>query len=208
MTSPPPIDEPPSLELQRLLAHVERLRTSPCSDCGRAICGHEALFDVALGGQDTPRCLDCLARAMGRESRELRDQLAEHLRRRECYGLAWRLESRRETSPSDAHPDCLWPNVACEPPSPAPPVAAVAPIEPARDAPPVALARWDAGDLGCGDLVLRLRLLLREMPPGSVLELVAQDPGAPADLPAWCGLTGHTLVAHRHPTYWIRRKEN
>ncbi len=28
--------------------------------------------------------------------------------------------------------------------------------------------------------------------PGQVLRLVALDPGAPADIPAWCRMTGHT----------------
>jgi tRNA 2-thiouridine synthesizing protein A len=43
--------------------------------------------------------------------------------------------------------------------------------------------------------------------PGQALHLVALDPGAPADLPAWCRLTGHRLVAAEHPNYLIQRKE-
>jgi tRNA 2-thiouridine synthesizing protein A len=68
-------------------------------------------------------------------------------------------------------------------------------------------AIWDAGDLGCGDLVLQLRLRIEGLPPGAVLRLVARDPGAPADLPAWCRLTGHRLLAAEHPVYLIQRKE-
>lgn len=68
-------------------------------------------------------------------------------------------------------------------------------------------ASFDAGDMGCGDLVLELRLRLAPMRAGEVLHVVARDPGAPEDLPAWCGLTGHTLMQARHPDYWIRRKE-
>lgn len=68
-------------------------------------------------------------------------------------------------------------------------------------------AEWDAGDLGCGELVLELRHRLAAMTPGQVLRLVARDPGAPADVPAWCRLTGHTLVFQQHPMYEIRRKE-
>ncbi|MBI3098170.1 MAG: sulfurtransferase TusA family protein [Planctomycetes bacterium] len=67
---------------------------------------------------------------------------------------------------------------------------------------------WDAGDMGCGDLVLELRLRLRAMKPGEVLRVTARDPGAPEDLPAWCGLTGHALVSANHPVYLIRRKED
>ena len=68
-------------------------------------------------------------------------------------------------------------------------------------------AAWDAGDMGCGDLVLELRMRLQSMKPGDVLKVMARDPGAPEDLPAWCRLTGHTLLSSQHPEYWIRRKE-
>ena len=66
---------------------------------------------------------------------------------------------------------------------------------------------WDAGDMGCGDLVLELRQRMEALRPGQILTLVARDPGAPADIPAWCRMTGHALVAEQHPTYLIRRKE-
>ena len=71
----------------------------------------------------------------------------------------------------------------------------------------VAALEWNAGELGCGELVLELRLRLEAMAPGQVLKLTALDPGAPADLPAWCRMTGHTLVNRQHPVYLIRRKE-
>lgn len=71
----------------------------------------------------------------------------------------------------------------------------------------VADVEWDAGDLGCGDLVLELLGRLRALAPGQVLKLVATDPGAPADIPAWCRMTGHTLLSKAHPVYRIRRKE-
>jgi tRNA 2-thiouridine synthesizing protein A len=67
---------------------------------------------------------------------------------------------------------------------------------------------WDAGDLGCGELVLELLTRLSAMRPGQVLRLTALDLGAPQDLPAWCRMTGHTLVSQQHPVYLIRRKEN
>jgi tRNA 2-thiouridine synthesizing protein A len=67
---------------------------------------------------------------------------------------------------------------------------------------------WDAGDLSCGDLVLHLRFRMMAMAPGTVLRLVATDPGAPADIPAWCRLTGHTLIDTHPPVYLIRRKES
>jgi tRNA 2-thiouridine synthesizing protein A len=66
--------------------------------------------------------------------------------------------------------------------------------------------RWDAGDMGCGRLVFQLSRRVNEMNPGETLEVVARDPGARTDLPAWCRMTGHTLVASDHPRYVIQRK--
>ena len=66
---------------------------------------------------------------------------------------------------------------------------------------------WDAGDLGCGDLVLELWHRMQALRGGQVLRLVALDPGAPADIPAWCRMTGHALLSQQHPVYLIRRKE-
>ena len=70
------------------------------------------------------------------------------------------------------------------------------------------VAQWDAGELGCGELVLELRLRLSALRPGEIFRLIALDPGAPADIPAWCRMTGHTLVATEHPVYLIQRKED
>jgi tRNA 2-thiouridine synthesizing protein A len=64
---------------------------------------------------------------------------------------------------------------------------------------------WDAGDLGCGELVLGLRLRMADLPPGAVLELVARDPGAPEDVPAWCRMTGNALLGAAPPRYHIRK---
>ena len=66
---------------------------------------------------------------------------------------------------------------------------------------------WDAADLACGVLLLRLRGRMEAMRPGQVLRLVAQDIGAAEDLPSWCRLTGHTLLSATPPVYLIRRKE-
>jgi tRNA 2-thiouridine synthesizing protein A len=66
---------------------------------------------------------------------------------------------------------------------------------------------WDAGDKGCGEIVMELRTLMLALPPGGVLQIAARDPGAPEDLPAWCRMTGHVLLEAQHPYYWIRRRE-
>jgi tRNA 2-thiouridine synthesizing protein A len=67
---------------------------------------------------------------------------------------------------------------------------------------------WDAGDLACGDLVLELRRRVRAE-PGKVFRVIALDPGAPADIPAWCAMTGHALVAHDPDAraFFIRAKD-
>jgi NifU-like protein involved in Fe-S cluster formation/TusA-related sulfurtransferase len=82
-------------------------------------------------------------------------------------------------------------------------------LDPCRDldAPPGTASVWDAGDLGCGELVLELRGRLAAV-PGRVLRVIALDPGAPEDIPAWCRLTGHALIAQDEATssYWIRAR--
>jgi len=66
-------------------------------------------------------------------------------------------------------------------------------------------ARFDAGSMGCGELLIELRLRLRELEPGCVLALRALDPGAVEDLPAWCRLVGHTMLRQEPPNYWIQK---
>lgn len=67
---------------------------------------------------------------------------------------------------------------------------------------------WDAGDMACGELLLELRLRLQKLRPGAVLQVIAHDPSAPEDLPAWGRLTGHACVRFHHPVYFIQRKES
>jgi tRNA 2-thiouridine synthesizing protein A len=61
--------------------------------------------------------------------------------------------------------------------------------------------------MGCGQLVFELRRRMQELKAGDKLEVIAQSPGAPMDLPAWCRMTGHALVSADHPVYVIQRKE-
>ncbi len=65
---------------------------------------------------------------------------------------------------------------------------------------------WDAGDMGCGELVLELRTKMSALRPGEYFRLIARDPGAPEDLPAWCRMTGHRLAQANHPQYLIERR--
>jgi NifU-like protein involved in Fe-S cluster formation/TusA-related sulfurtransferase len=82
-------------------------------------------------------------------------------------------------------------------------------LDPLRDvdALPGTVSVWDAGDLSCGELVLELRTRLAVM-PSQMLRVIALDPGAPEDIPAWCRLTGHVLVRQDEATssYWIRAR--
>ena len=48
---------------------------------------------------------------------------------------------------------------------------------------------WDAGAMGCGELIVLLRERILALEPGQVLRVIARDPGAPEDLPAWSDLT-------------------
>lgn len=65
---------------------------------------------------------------------------------------------------------------------------------------------WDAGDQGCGEIVLELRIRIERLAPGEVMHLIARDLGIPEDLPAWCRLTGHNLIRATPPDYWIERR--
>ena len=165
-----------------LLAALEGTGAPACPECGAAVCGHEFVMSTAMGYGDAPRCASCLAGAVGRDRDSFVADVFEYIRRQTCYWEGWLWASQNEGYGDDERPRCIWEaNVQHD-------------------------AEWDAGEMGCGDLVLQLRLRLKEMAPGQVLQLTAKDPGAPEDLPAWCGLTGHELVGAEHPLYWIRRK--
>ena len=65
---------------------------------------------------------------------------------------------------------------------------------------------WDAGHMGCGEVIILLRMRMQKLEEGEVLKLTAYDPGAPVDLPAWCRMTGRRMVRADHPFYWIEQK--
>ncbi|GII64852.1 hypothetical protein Skr01_49370 [Sphaerisporangium krabiense] len=66
----------------------------------------------------------------------------------------------------------------------------------------------DGGDRRCVQLLIELRRLVEELPAGTVVHLIATDPAAPIDLPAWCHLTGHAYLgpvpAAERPTYALQ----
>ena len=65
--------------------------------------------------------------------------------------------------------------------------------------------RWDAGNAGCGGLIMKLAARMKDLEPGQTLELTVRDEGAGHDLPSWCRLAGHELVSADHPVYLIRK---
>lgn len=184
-----------------LIAAVQAATGSPCAVCAAALCGHDVVLSIVLGSKDRPRCLRCAPASQGEPPSDLAERALQWIVRRPCFQSAWLAASATEGHGDALRPACLWPEGARAPET-APAAPQGAPVPPAPD------AVWDAGSLACGDLVLELRQRLRAMPPGAVLALRALDPGAPQDIPAWCGLTRHTLLFARHPDYWIRRRSD
>lgn len=59
----------------------------------------------------------------------------------------------------------------------------------------------------CVVLLLELRRFITGLPAATVVHMIATDPAAPLDLPAWCHLTGHQYlgsVSAQRPTYALR----
>ena len=190
-----------------LLEELQRRRGSRCKDCAALLCGHETLMSLVAGCKDSPRCLSCLSRLMGRGREEVRDHLFGYVMGRECRRTAWLWANREEGAEPTALPMCLWPPDGIG--------QKETQLEQTMNVPPdshainaVPDADWDAGNIGCGELVMGLRMRLQALQPGQILKLTATDAGVPEDLPAWCRLTGHQLIFANHPEYWIQRREN
>ncbi len=201
------VDSLENFETAALLGDLLRMRGSRCQECAALLCGHETVMSLVAGYQDSPRCLSCLSRLMGRSREEVRDHLLGHIMSRPCRQAGWLWANQEEGIEPDALPRCLWPpgGVARKEIQPAQTMAGSSDSTGLHPVPDTA---WDAGNMGCGELVMGLRMRLLSMRPREILKLTATDPGAPQDLPAWCRLTGHQLVFSNHPEYRIQRKEN
>jgi tRNA 2-thiouridine synthesizing protein A len=79
------------------------------------------------------------------------------------------------------------------------------PVEPTKPAWNYAL-EFEGGDKSCGELILELKLFIQDLPAGTRLLVIARDPGAWIDIPAWCRLTGHEYVNEAPPYYLIQRR--
>jgi len=69
----------------------------------------------------------------------------------------------------------------------------------------------DASGLVCPGPVIELAKAALAAAPGSVLAVLAVDPAAATDVPAWCRMRGHTFVGGpvtladgRGPAYLVR----
>ena len=184
--------------VEKVLLGLKRFEHAVCPLCRRALCGHDTLFSMVLGHQDVPRCVTCLSASLGRDRELLRDEVTAYVLSKECLTVGWAWANLREGHSASTSPACLrWVGRAA---------SSATPGRETMDPSEKPDAEWDAGDLGCGDLVLELRTRMGVLSPGQVLRLVARDPGAPEDLPAWCNMTGHRLLKAVHPEYLIVRR--
>lgn len=179
-----------------------------CSTCGRSVCGRQQVICRILGGKGSRLCLECLGRSLETPPGRLCELVGNYLARRECYRRDWQ---RASICDHDGQAPCCPSRLehAPEPPGWFRPEL----FTPAgNDELPEADFEVDAEEAGCGDLMVLLMRSIRKLAPGQVLRLTARDPGAAADIPSWCRLTGHRLLAgptgEEDADYYIQRKEN
>jgi tRNA 2-thiouridine synthesizing protein A len=201
------LDSQDEIDLSILVSDLKRMRADCCIDCGAAICGHEALMSLTMGFKNAPRCWHCLSSTLEHDRDALRDRLFALIAHRSCYHAGWMWANQAEGFDSEALPGCLWPTHSLDT------TGKQQSLSPEADNKTLLSdsgasfdVEWDAGDMGCGDLVLELRTRLQSVNPGQILRVLATDSGAEEDLPAWCRMTGNTLVTANHPVYLIKRK--
>jgi tRNA 2-thiouridine synthesizing protein A len=70
----------------------------------------------------------------------------------------------------------------------------------------VSLEELDCRGQRCPAPVIALARRVVELPVGAVVRVLADDPAAATDIPAWCRLRGHEFVGQPAPdTYEVRR---
>jgi len=195
------------IQAEAVLQHLRQWRGGQCPQCKGVLCAHEALMSLVMGFKDAPRCCSCLADSLQQSREEFRDALFLYITHRPCYSEGWEWASREEGFEAPSVPACLWSlSESNDRKDSGPGLSPDSYGFPDPAANPA--AEWDAGNMGCGELLLQLRIRLQGLQPGQVLKVIAQDPGAREDMPAWCRLTHHLLIRENHPEYWIQRKEN
>jgi tRNA 2-thiouridine synthesizing protein A len=75
---------------------------------------------------------------------------------------------------------------------------------------PVPVLTIDALGRKCPIPIIMLAEQIRDVPVGQIIAVLADDPAAYADVPAWCGMKSHEFVVSRElPSGWaflIRRR--
>jgi tRNA 2-thiouridine synthesizing protein A len=66
------------------------------------------------------------------------------------------------------------------------------------------IVELDARRLLCPLPVIRLQDRAARLTPGDVVEVVATDPGALNDIPAWCRVHGHKVLATERTAQEVR----
>ena len=195
------IEEPEPDDESQPMRDLALLVGGRCADCRIPYSAQEAVMSIALGFKNAPRCLACTGQRLAKPVAELRTQLTEYVHRRDCFLKAW-----REAERLDALSPQQLPSGAVIPFERKPADSEVTDRANATSA--TEQQAWDAGDMGCGELVMQLRMRLKKLTAGRVLLVTATDPAAPEDIPAWCRLCGHTLIEMSPPYYTIQRKED
>jgi len=63
----------------------------------------------------------------------------------------------------------------------------------------------DCRGMKCPRPIIEIARRIGEVSVGTVVELLADDPAAGADLAAWCRMRGQTLLASNPPRFLVRR---
>lgn len=177
-------------QFDEIIAQLNRWTDYPCKSCDSILMSEDILFSNALGFKNFPKCLPCLSNGLERDKNELKAELLKHIQRRPCLKKAYEISFGKNPDEMDLIT-----------------ISKITPPLPQEEPALVANSIWNAGDLGCGDLVLLLRGKLKSMLPGQIIQVTALDSGAPEDIPAWCNMTGNKLVFQQHPNYFIKNKE-
>lgn len=208
------LSEDRTIRAEHVIAEVDARRGTACGACAVALIGHDVVLSMLMGLRGAPRCIACLAAGVGDAVGPFLSRAHANVRRLDCYSAGWRhadrlLAAERAEWPESRVPAVLRLDVTeDEERDDGRARVARAPATGEASEVPHVDAQLDAGDMGCGDLVLELRARLQELTPGDVLRVRATDPGAPGDLPAWCRVTRNPLVHSEHPLYWIQRRHD
>jgi TusA-related sulfurtransferase len=70
-----------------------------------------------------------------------------------------------------------------------------------------------ANGIACINLTPAVKIALREMQPGEVLQVESDDPSSKEGIPAWCRLTGHPLleiqeISDSETAFYIQKKNS